>query len=30
MIYTIAAIVVSVAALVGAWNLMKDSAAESW
>ena len=30
MIYTVAAIVVSVAALVGAWNLIKDSAAETW
>ncbi|GEM_PF-6876981 len=30
MIYTLAAILVSVAALVGAWNLIKDSAAETW
>lgn len=30
MIFTLAAFAVSVAAAVGAWNLIKDSRAESW
>ncbi|GIV02271.1 MAG: hypothetical protein KatS3mg015_1101 [Fimbriimonadales bacterium] len=30
MIYTLAAIAVSLAALVGAWNLLNDAKAKNW